>query len=423
MKYPALYNRKLNDIETAFAIANTQYPLCVVCILHVSQSPDIAAWQQCIDALQKRHWLLRAQLIKQGGVFYFRESADYPAITVSAIARTNNESWREEAERLLNEHFAAEAPLMKVTAVFDSDATQSELIVAFHHAIVDGTYARLLLHEILSIAGLPDGMHDTGMVHTKPQFSKKRQEPFLSFARRKLSNEITYWKRGAKSSIPGDSTNATLNLQLTLTDSENLIAQTSRHGISLNSLLLAAMAQAVLNQYYTSSNPTLVRVISFADVRQLLIQNNNELYAGCLVSMLRSDITINTPQNLLRMASTIHKSLTRAALRGEPLTMFKLSKRLMQLTLRLKQQRLATVAISFLGPLHLQQQYGSVELKHVTSFITNNQLGPQLSAFSKILFGCISIDFTYLTAETSHEAAKSMVAAINIALGKFSKIN
>jgi hypothetical protein len=69
------------------------------------------------------------------------------------------------------------------------------------------------------------------------------------------------------------------------------------------------------------------------------------------------------------------------------------------MVLKLRNMRLGVTALSFIGKLDLEPKYGSIQLHNVNAFISNNPLGPEFSAFGKILFGSIGLDFNYLTAE------------------------
>ena len=83
--------------------------------------------------------------------------------------------------------------------------------------------------------------------------------------------------------------------------------------------------------------------------------------------------------------------------------------------------RLGISALSFMGKLELDRHYGSIELRDVSTYITNNRFGPQFSAFGKILHGSIGLDFTYLPAEMSATHAAQLVQEVRQTLEEISK--
>ena len=420
MQTKQIQQRKLNHIEQAFALANEHYPFCVVTVLHLRNIPDEMRWQQAIVSLQMRHVLLRSVIKKYNGQYWFFKQDRYASIALKTHDRFNKESWRPVAEELLNTQFEEGAPLLKVAMVTNAIDDSGEIICCFHHAIVDGHYARLLLHEILSLAAgltLPLSRHNLLQEAHLP--GQKRGESIRCFFARQMRAEWHYWKKGNRAKIASSNNNASLSLNFTPEQSKNLMDEAARQGISLNSLFLAAISIAVLQNKYAGKAKPIFRAISFADLRANLSKQENSDYTGCLVTMLRTDIQAKERFSLPDLAGALQRSLTRSGLRREPLHMFRTSKTLMRMAIKLKVQRLGISALSFLGNLLLDERYGNLSLAHVTAFVTNNQLGPQLSAFGKILHGKISLDFTYLTAETTHAEAKQMVDYVRNQLDSF----
>ncbi|MCB0841522.1 MAG: hypothetical protein KDD99_32855, partial [Bacteroidetes bacterium] len=66
---------------------------------------------------------------------------------------------------------------------------------------------------------------------------------------------------------------------------------------------------------------------------------------------------------------------------------------------------------------------GSVELNDVNAFITNNQFGPELSAFGKIFRGQLGLDFTYLSSELEDAKAREIVMNIQETLEKIANLD
>jgi hypothetical protein len=124
--------------------------------------------------------------------------------------------------------------------------------------------------------------------------------------------------------------------------------------------------------------------------------------------MMRFNLEIKADINTLDLASQFRTAIYQASRRGEIMLMSWLSKYLIKVSLRIRKERLGVTALSYIGNLKLDPEYGHLSLINVHAYISNNPLGPQFSGFGKILFGKIGLDFTYLTAETTSEGAEKI---------------
>jgi hypothetical protein len=412
-------------MEQAFTISNARLPLCVVCVLHVSELPDELEWKEVLQQLQARHELLRCGIKKLGGKWYFRSIDPLRPLALEQIERVDEDHWKTIAEAALNTIFETEGPLMKCWLLRNRRSKDQELIVCFHHAIIDGSAARLILHEILSLAGgseLPEPVPTPATALLPTSFRGINVVRKLShFMLRQLKREWIYKQRGLRNAIPPHSENAVISLRLSPDTSRKLAVRAGRAGLGLNSILLAAILQASVRYRYGDHSKDLARVLSFVDLRPAMEPPVSPQALGCYISMLRLEVALSSEISTWQLAREIHSALFKAGRRGEVFAMFKMSKQLVRMAMGLKIMRLGVSAISFIGRLDLLAEYGPVRLREVRAFITNNQYGPELSAFGKILFGSIGLDFTYLTAETSREQAEQMIGEIQYTLEKMAE--
>jgi hypothetical protein len=417
--------RKLSPIEQAFTHSNESIPLSVACVLHLSHAPDAAELEQALQRLQARHPLLRAEIAKEGGGFVFKKRDAPPPIACAIAERNDDDSWAAAAETALNTYFDKGGPLMRCWLLRDPKTGLGELIVNFHHAIIDGVSARLLLHELLSLLGgaeLPPAPPEAPHIFP-PAFRKWRlAKRLLAFLPLQMKEEWRYIKTAPPSPIPAHSENAVLSFRLSPETSRKLSLNAGRMGLSLNSLLLAAITRATLRHKHMGQDFQQARVISFADLRDAVLPPVSNRELGCYVSMLRMSVPVSQEQTTPQLAGHIQKALFRAGRRGEVFLMSWLSPWLMKMALGLKNQRLSISALSFLGKLDLEPQYGPVQLLDVKAFITNNRFGPEFSAFAKILFGSIGLDFTCLTAETDIAQARLIVEDVRENLEKLANL-
>lgn len=417
--------RPLNSMEQAFTISNARFPLCVVCVLHLSDVREDLNWPAVLRQLQQRHRLLQCGIEKWKGKLWFRQCDPVPAIPFVQIVSEQEGDWQTVTETALNTIFETDGPLMKCWYVSEATTDGGRLIVCFHHAIIDGSAARLILHEILAIAGDLELSDPPGVLTTAVLPAPFRGAGLIrqmgNFAFRQMQREWTYSRKGLKNPIPSHSKNAIASLCLSQELSRRLAVKAGRAGLGLNSVLLAAILAATLHHRHEYDESQLGRVLSFVDLRASLdpVVAREEL--GCFISMLRMEINMEQQPDVWELARRINRALFRAGRKGEVLAMFKMSKQLVRMALQLKALRLGISAISFIGKLDLNARYGAIALNDVQAYITNNQYGPELSAFGKILFGRIGLDFTYLTAETSIEQAEDMIREIRHTLEKMAE--
>ena len=425
MKQKQSFFRPLNDIEQAFTISNDAAPLSVVCVLHLSPGPATEDLRAALDRLQGRHPLLRAGIGRSKGRFYFQKLAPAPPLPLSLVFRQDEASWRTVTEEALNTTFDRSGPLLKCWHVTGPDTGESEVIVGFHHAIVDGIAARLLLHELLSLAGkvaLPEPLDRPVYPRFPPSFRKVRLAPrLLAFAGRQLADEWRYRQKGIGAPVPAHSHNAILSFRLSPALSRQLTLRAGREGLSLNSVLLAAIAHAVFRRRYGNREERPARLISFADLRPALVPPVSGQQLGCHISMLRFSVLLSERQSLPELARQVRKAHFTAGRRGETFLMALASRHLMRMVLRIQRMRLGLAALSFIGKLELEPAYGALRLHDVKAFITNNRFGPEFSAFGKVLFGSIGLDFTFLTAEMKAEEAEMIVKEIRRTLEKMAE--
>ncbi|MEZ4993994.1 MAG: hypothetical protein R2824_26450 [Saprospiraceae bacterium] len=417
--------RPLNPMEQAFTLSNARLPLCVVCVLHLSDVPDDLDWMGVLLKLQRRHELLQCGIDQLRGRLHFRKLDPSPSIPFEEIKAPSEDQWKNVAETALNTIFETDGPLMKCWLLREQTAGHSELIVCFHHAIIDGSAARLILHEILSIAGgmpLPEVIAGFSAARLPVPFRGESLVRKLSaFMLRQMKREWSYSRIGLQNAIPQHSENAVISLHLDKDVSRKLAVKVGRAGLGLNSVLLAAMLKATIQYRYHGHDRDLARLLSFVDLRSSMEPEVSQDELGCFISMLRLEVNTGQEPSEWELARQVHRALFSAGRRGEVFAMFKMSKHFVRMALSLKNTRLGVCAISFIGRLELQASYGPLQLGDVKAYITNNQYGPELSAFGKILFGRIGLDFTYLTAETSREQAEQMIGEIQRTLEKMAE--
>ncbi|MCB0846993.1 MAG: hypothetical protein KDE26_27270, partial [Bacteroidetes bacterium] len=263
----------------------------------------------------------------------------------------------------------------------------------------------------------------------KNHYSKHAKQLEISFFRalgfisRQLKGEWKYLKKGAKAPIPPSPENTTLRFRLSVEQTRKLTLAAGRKKLSLNSLISAVMTREVIQRLHLEEKPTLGRAICFADLRTIMPHSPPASALGCYTSMIRMDIPLRPNQDIWEMAENVKRGIFQSNRRGDIQVMTKLSKYLFRMAISMKKMRLGNTALSFIGKLDLKPMYGSVELNDVNAFITNNQFGPELSAFGKIFRGQLGLDFTYLSSELEDAKAREIVMNIQETLEKIANLD
>lgn len=418
------YIRSLNTIEEAFTISNSFSPLYAVCILRLDKTFSVSEVKNALQKLQKRHLLLQAELKKEKSGWQFHHTETLQPISLEVLDRKTDEDWQQAAEKGLNTPFVKEnSCLMRCIYVanFNENSSKSEILMVFHHSIIDSYGARLLLHEMLCLLGkVPLLNSETATIEDNtnepPQFPVEfrnwsLKKKLLSFMAGQMKAEIAYMRKGLKMDIPKDSYNCIVSLRFNERESRQIKVASGRKNLSLNSLLSAAMLLAVHREVH-AADWGLMRGISFASLREGMNRPIADSELGCHISMIRFNVPIEGNSDVWSVARYLQQQMYQAGKKGDLFLNAYLSKSLMQMMLRQNFMRLSNTALSYIGPLDLKPQYSDLQVLDVHAFITNNRLGPTFSGFGKILFGQIGLDCNYLASELSSESAQKIMSHI-----------
>lgn len=401
---------------------NTEHPLTAVIALHISPAPDIYVLQNAIDILQTKHLLLNAGIVNINGVPTFTEATKGKI----EVNQSNDREWQTVVEENLNHSIDQAGPLLKVELINNLPENKGIIIVSFHHAIIDGNSARLILDEILHAMADRALQNPSRSSTTLPYLSLRPQNLFKSlstFFLEQLSEEWIYRKKGFNRVPAPDSTNRIIHRRFSYQFTEALNIRCSKKRLNLNNLILATLTEATVRNKYPDNQSGLVRVINFVDVSSSFGKKLNPEDLGCYVSMLRLAANYDREESIQNFAGKIKKQLIGMG-RGNTIRLMAwLSKYLVWFTLKTKTARLGVSALSYIGNLDLASRYGHFLLEDVNAFISNNRYGPEFSAFGKILHGRLGLDFNYLSSETSDDQANKIVDDFEQILSEFMRID
>lgn len=426
--------RALSQLEQSFTITNADYPLAAVCVLRLKNGPSDQVLQSSINKLQKYFPFLQAFINEKNGHYWFEKDNNERSVHLKVLQRPDDNYWLKLTRKELNLGFDhSTSPLMRATYLKASP--QSELILSFHHAILDSVFLLSFIDHLLTIAGEEEA-GQSALISTLPR--PVASSPLLAdvlpagfrmprllmrlfpFIFRQLKNDLIYKQRSRSvkdSPIPSSSDNDILTLGFSKEETISLIKWSRAKKLTLNSIIEACMLLLV-NQYNYLGRKKMMRMVRFANLRPYLHPPVKNIVEGSFIAMMRFDVPLSQGDKIIQVAKHLDQQFIKSAKRGDKFLFSILSKFLIKKSFREKKERLSACALSFAGPVQLKAQYGNIEVSDLHSFITNNCLGPELSGFGKICFNKLSLDINFLTAETSKEKAKMMCRDLKLELLK-----
>jgi len=216
-----------------------------------------------------RHPMLRCRIIeKEDGSFFFSENA----VEVFPVLREAAKDASSFFEELLQEPFQSGYPLWEIALTRISHS--SHIFLKIHHALADGTAARSLLCEILRIAGGEPPGPSLGL--------RPSVEELVAGGRQTFAEPLPVpanslpWKFAATASIK----ERLCRVCLMELDCEALRVRAHRDQLTINSLLMAALAKAAAELPGFPSEAALILPVS---VRHRIEPAVPDEEMGCLI--------------------------------------------------------------------------------------------------------------------------------------------
>ena len=425
--------RKFNYTEEAVAETCRLYPFSAVCVLRLLNGPSPESLKVALEKLKKIHPLFNSIIIYNNGHYHFKHDPGPKPIPLNSMNRESDKHWLEVTRNELNLGFEdAISPLVRVVYLRSSGKDSfSELILTFHHAIVDSVSIMEIIGQLLLFSGdiqysgktidqkdvspeIASAVPEDGSILPQSFRGIRLYLRLVPFFIRQFAEGIYYDLKSVKAkdaTIPSSSENDIITLGFSAEETNALSRLSHRLSISLNGLISSTLTEAV-NQYKYNKGKSLMRIIQFANLRPYLNPPVNSSEDGCFVSSMRFTVHLTPESSIDKTAAEIDAKLMNAAKRGDKFLFAVLSRFLVRKTIKKHNKRLAATALSYAGPLSLNCRYNNIRLDDIHGFITNNCLGPEITAFASIFSGRLNIDINFLTSETTREAAVNIAERI-----------
>jgi hypothetical protein len=290
---------------------------------------------------------------------------------------------------------------------------RSDLILSFHHSIIDGVGAAHLLRELLAswndLANGKQPAEREPLPMTAPVeelfpsdfkgLAGKRR--VLGFFLRQMADEVGYRRqtRGRRKPPVHESGRCRVLCRDHGGDElEALVRAARRRRITLNSALNAAVLLAVQNRLYDGRAGAL-RNFNFALLRRYLDPPLPDEHLGSYHVMLRYTVPIEEGHGFWELAQRFNDQVYRANSRGDKYCSLLMSAGLMRMILRQRSMRMGSTALAYTGPTSIGPRIGSIEIAELHAFVSNLVLGPEYAAQARLFGDRLWWDVIYLDSD------------------------
>jgi len=403
--------------ECALILSDQHSPFNVISVLRMDDPPRPESVRAALTMLQRRHPFLSATLQPKAFV-----PLPEPKIRFSVLKRESDSAWLERVEQEMNTRLDASSELWRGLYLFDD--TQAELILTFHHAIMDAASGMNLLDELLTFCAAPTDLPRLEAVppvevRFPPEFKGVRGSfPTLKYAVAQMADELSYWLRVRGKRVPavrpgGRGFAATLTLPEPLVDA--LSRKGRQAGLTFNSLLNAALTLA-LNRHLYAGAPTPMRTFTFADLRPYTVPPTPAENLANYISMLRFTLDVSGKDNFWELAQRLQAKIYPALKQGDKFIASAMSEGLMKTFLALKTMRMGAVGLNYSGAVTLKAAYGKIRLKGVHGFLSSYDIGPEVSAQARLFNDELWIDFMFREKDMSRDLAGEIIGEVKAIL-------
>ena len=411
--------RELGIFERALVLSDLHTPFNVVSVLRLENAPAPEAVQKALHALQERHPLLQAG-IKNGA---FEKSFDQNFL-LTFIAAQHEQQWLEIVEREMNTRLHPPSGLFRCTYL--GSPSQADLILTFHHAIMDAASGMNLLDELLRVCA-DEEMQPLPTLEVVPPVEERFPPSFkglrgavhmLRYASAQMTEEIQYQLRMRGKRKPAIHLGGQ-GYPLTLLLAESVVDQLSKRcraeHITMNSLLNASLLLTV-NRLIYAGESRFMQTVSFADLRPYTHPPTPPENLANYISMLRYTLLVPEQVSIWSLAKDLHQKIYRSLKQGNKFTASRMSEALMKMLIQMKTMRMGASALNYSGAVPLEKKYGNIKVNGLHAFLSSFDLGPEVSAQARLFNGELSIDFMFLGTDMTRDLAKKIVGEMKTLL-------
>ena len=422
-------SRDLSSFERAQLLTAESSPFNLVIGLGVEGTLAEESLRAALGHLQLTHPLLAARLIGKPATARF-ELGGVPPIPLRALRRTPETNWIAAVEAELSTGFDRQSgPLMRCILLGPERAGgRQDIILTFHHVIVDAASAFSIIHDLLGLCG-------TETPATRPPPSAElppsadslfpgryrgvsRAWASCRFLAREMADELAYrWRTRAHPARPhpGKARCRALPLALSESETETLVRATRIRRLTLNTALNAALLVALVRRRYPGT--TLPhRYFLFPTLRPHLEPPVPAHCDGSYLTTLRLTVTASDSSDVWALAAEIQDQVGQAGERGDKFLAALFSPLSMKLVLAQSARRMGTIGLSYTGARPFEERHGDLRLTGLHAFVSNLPIGPEYTAQARIFRGRLWLDILYLDVDMSEDQAQTIADELRTVL-------
>lgn len=434
--------RELGTFETAATLTNERHAFVVVVVVRLAAAKSPERLRYALDALQRRHPPLAVRIVEHGGCFRY-EPEGTPRIPLRVVERAGEEHWREVTERELDARIdAVRGPLARCTFLAPPEPlgdTPAEILLSFHHAIVDAASGTALVGELLRLCGPADGPVEPAVDEAPslppvedlfpPAYRGIRGAlRSVGFLARQMADEAVYrlrTRRARPAPAAAPAGCRILPVRLPREETSALVRATRRRRVTLNAALGAAFLLAVHRHLPEAaadrehSRP--MRYMTFADLRPYLKPPVGNDALGGYLAMMRYTTRVegksgesgrDSAEPFWGLARRITDQVAAGSRRGDKLWSVLFSEKVMRMMLGQRAERMAHTAVSYSGVTRLDAE----GVRELHAFVSNIPVGPEYTALARMFGGELLLDVLYLDTDMDPARARTVADGILAAL-------
>jgi len=411
--------RPLGTFERGWVLTDARSPFNVMIALRLENPPTPDVIQNALSILQKRHPLLRAKI--KNGVF---EHLANPKVSFEVIQSKSGHHWLEIVEKEMNTRVDLDGELFR--GCYLSDVDHCDLILTFHHAIMDAASGNYLLDELLRIC-VGDQIPPLTTLEILPPVEERFPPAFkgiqgmarlMQYAASQMAEEIKYqWqvrgKRKPAIHLGGR------GFPLTLILPEALVNQLSKRcraeKVTLNSLLNVTLLLAVNRILYAGETQPML-TFAFADLRPYTVPPTPAENLANYISVLRNTLLVSGDSDIWSLAKTLHDKFYRSLKHGDKFNSSKMSETLVKMATKMKSMRMGTSAMNYSGAVALKTHYGNIKVTGLHAILSTFDLGPEVSAQTQLFNDELWMGFMFLETDMDRATAEKIVGEVKTIL-------
>ncbi len=415
--------RTLGVFERALFLSDRHAPFNVVIELRLEHAPEVKNIQKALSILQRRHPFLQASI----KAWKF-ERLSKPAFSFNEIEAQPNITWLDFAEQEMNTRLNPKSGLFRGIYIFDN-TNRADLILTFHHAILDAASGMNLLDELLQVCAalqtakeprLPSLEVIPAVEERFPSSFKGQRGAFnmMRYALAQMAEEVQYQIRVGAKRKPSVHLGGH-GFPLTLTLPESLVDQLSRccrvEKVTMNTLLNASLLLAT-NRHLYAGNHLPMQTFTFADLRPYTSPPTSTEHLANYISMMRFTVNVSGEKNIWELAKSLHEKIYHALKRGDKFLATRMSESLIKMYVGMKSMRMGATGLNYSGAVPLKTQYGNIKVEGLHAFLSSFDLGPEVSSQARLFNNELWMDFMFLETDMSRETAGKIVGEVKAIL-------